>query len=66
MWIIMNGSDEFNKRVGFIMPDASYGSFVCVFYGNWEECARLCNFLNGGDGVFPVHGFYKGVPTTGL
>lgn len=51
--------------VGHYQPIGGDHLFMPLFDGNWDECCRLVNFLNGGEGVFPLKGFYKGFPVTG-
>jgi len=67
MWVFKETERNREGRlytVGHYLPVAGDNLFMPLFDGNWEECARLVNFLNGGEGVFPVKGFYKGIPVS--
>lgn len=72
MWVIKELEGKFGQKfaagttweTGYFEKIGSGEIWRGVHWGSWDECARLCNFLNGGEGVFPMKGFYKGVPVT--
>jgi hypothetical protein len=51
-------------EVGHYMPVGGDFIFKWLFRGTFEECIKMTNFLNGGEGVLPISGWYKGVPVT--